>query len=136
MASAENNHTILQNWFLSAALQVFTDPSSKPTTGKITQYSVEPFSQTTTVGSVGQNGDVNVTVSATRQVHIESTIISGSGVVNNVVWVQKLQYENVQNFLNNTSIQVGEIQPLTFDFVYTIHLAGTSNCIRDNVVDA
>ena len=76
-----------------------------------------------------------MTVSATRQVHIESTIISGSGVVNNVVWVQNLQYENVQKFLNNTSIQVGEVQPPRFDFVYTIHLAGTSNCIWDNVVD-
>ncbi|KAF8798027.1 hypothetical protein BYT27DRAFT_7343797 [Phlegmacium glaucopus] len=104
VASAEDDHTILQNWFLSAALQVFTDPSSKPTTGKMIQYSVDPFSQTTTVGSVGGNGDVNVTVSATRRVHIESTIISGSGVVNNVVWVQDLQYKNMQSFLNNASI--------------------------------
>lgn len=75
----------------------------------MTQYSVEPFSQTAIVGSVGSDGDVNVTVSATRQVHIESTIISGSGVVNNVVWDQNLQYKNVQSFLNNASIQVSEI---------------------------
>ena len=109
VASAENNHTINHNWFLSAALQVFTDTSSSPTTGKMTRYSVEPFSQTTTVGSVGENGDVNVTVSATRQVRIESTIISGSGMVNNVVWVQSLEYNNVQNYLSNTTIQVGEI---------------------------
>ena len=108
VASAENNHTINQNWFLSAALQVFTDKSSNPTTGKMTQYSVEPFSKTTTVGSVGENGDFNVTVSATRQLHIESTIISGSGIVNNVVWVQNLEYNNVQNYLSNATIQVGE----------------------------
>ena len=88
----------------------------------MTQYSVEPFSKTTTVGSVGENGDVNVTVSATRQVHIESTIISGSGMVNNVVWVQNLQYNNVHNFLSNTTIQVGEIhyilQSILFDFIF------------------
>jgi len=103
------------------------------------QYSVEPFSQTTTVGSVGKNGDVNVTVSATRRVHIESTIISGNGVVNNVVWFQDLQYKNVQNFLNNASIQVGEIlQCPTFDFVnpIPIHLERASNYIWHDVVDA
>ena len=109
MASAEDDHATNQNWFLSAALQVFTDASSNPTTGHMTQYSVEPFSQTTTVGSVSKNGDLNVTVSATRQVHIESTITSGSGIVNNVVWVQNLEYKNVQTYLNNASIQVGDI---------------------------
>ena len=124
VASAEKNHTINQNWFLSAALQVFTDTSSKPTTGKMTQYSVEPFSHTTAVGSVGKNGDVNVTVSAVRQVHIESTIISGSGMVNNVVWVQNLEYNNVQNYLSNTTIQVGEfhyiLYSISFDFYFLL----------------
>lgn len=109
VVSAENNNTINQNWFLSAVLQVFTDRSSNPTTGKITQYSVELFSKTTTVGSVGENGDLNMTVSATRQLRIESTIISGSGEVNNVVWVQSLDYYNEQNYWNNATIQVGEI---------------------------
>ena len=75
------------------------------------------------MGSVGENGDVNVTVSATRQVHIESTIISGSGMVNNVVWVQSLEYNNVQNFLNNTSesIQVGVIH-------YILHSISLRRC--------
>ncbi|KAF8964688.1 peptide N-acetyl-beta-D-glucosaminyl asparaginase amidase A-domain-containing protein [Flammula alnicola] len=104
VTSAEDDHTILQNWFLSAALQVFVDTSSKPTTGKMTLYSADPFSQTTTTGTVG-NGDVNVTVSATRKIHIESTIISGSGKVNHVVFTQDLQYNNVQNFLDNAQIQ-------------------------------
>ncbi|KAF4614768.1 hypothetical protein D9613_003060 [Agrocybe pediades] len=105
VTSAEADHTILQNWFLSGVLQVFTDPSSKPTTGKITTYSADPFSQTNTVGSVGANGDVNITVSASRKIHIESTIISGSGQLNHVVFTQDLQYKNVQNFLQNTLIQ-------------------------------
>jgi hypothetical protein len=105
VTSAEDDHTILQNWFLSAALQVFLDKSSKPTTGKMTLYSADPFSETTTTGSVG-NGDVNITVAATRKLHIESTVISGSGEVNHVVFTQDLQYKNVQNILNNTQIQV------------------------------
>ncbi|KAF8201834.1 peptide N-acetyl-beta-D-glucosaminyl asparaginase amidase A-domain-containing protein [Pholiota molesta] len=104
VTSAEDDHTILQNWFLSAALQVFLDKSSKPTTGKMTLYSADPFSETTTTGSVG-NGDVNITVAATRKLHIESTVISGSGEVNHVVFTQDLQYKNVQNILNNTQIQ-------------------------------
>ncbi|KAF9564641.1 hypothetical protein CPC08DRAFT_660179 [Agrocybe pediades] len=105
VTSAEADHTVLQNWFLSGVLQVFTDPSSKPTTGKITTYSADPFSQTNTVGTVGANGDVNITVSASRKIHIESTIISGSGQLNHVVFTQDLQYKNVQNFLQNTLIQ-------------------------------
>ena len=129
VASAENNYTINQNWFLSAALQVFIDPSSNPTTGKMTQYSVEPFSKTTTVGSVGENGDLNVTVSAARQLRIESTIISGSGMVNNVVWVQSLEYNNVQNYLSNATIQVGEIcyilHSISFDFFFFCFLFRT-----------
>ena len=103
VVSAENDHTINQNWFLSAVLQVFIDKnSSNPTTGEITQYSGDFFSKTNTVGSVpvGENGDLNVTVSATRQLHIESTIISGSGIVNNVVWDQNLVYNNEQNYQN------------------------------------
>ena len=129
VASAENNYTINQNWFLSAALQVFIDSSSNPTTGKMTQYSVEPFSKTTTVGSVGENGDLNVTVSAARQLRIESTIISGSGMVNNVVWVQSLEYNNVRNYLSNATIQVGEIcyilHSISFDFFFFCFLFRT-----------
>ncbi|KAF8163305.1 peptide N-acetyl-beta-D-glucosaminyl asparaginase amidase A-domain-containing protein [Crassisporium funariophilum] len=105
VTSAESDHTILQNWFLSGLLQVFTDKSNKPTTGKITQYTADPFSRTTTTGSVGTNGDVIVTVSATRNIHIESTIISGSGKTNRVVFDQNLVYKNIQNFLNDSTIQ-------------------------------
>ena len=83
-----------------------TDTSTKPTKGKITKYEVQPFAQTTTTGSVGANGDVNVTITAKRNVLIESQIISGSGKVNNVVFTQSLAYSNLQNYLDNTFIQV------------------------------
>ena len=49
-----------------------------------------------------------MTVSATRKVHIESTITSGSGVVTNVVWDQNLKYSNVQKHVGGT-LFVGEI---------------------------
>ncbi|TFK42579.1 peptide N-acetyl-beta-D-glucosaminyl asparaginase amidase A-domain-containing protein [Crucibulum laeve] len=105
VASAESDHTILQNWFVSGLLQVIMDSSPRRTTGKMTKYSATPFAQSTITGAVGKNGDVNVTVAATRSVHIESDIISGSGKSNHVVWSQNLQYSNIQNFLQNATIQ-------------------------------
>ncbi|KAH8117599.1 peptide N-acetyl-beta-D-glucosaminyl asparaginase amidase A-domain-containing protein [Phellopilus nigrolimitatus] len=105
VASAEANHTLNQNWFVSGLVQVVTDPSGARTTGNITRYEVAPFAVTNTTGSVGANGDVNVTVSATRSVHIEAQVVSGSGTVNNVVFSQELAYSNTQNYLDNTTIQ-------------------------------
>lgn len=107
VASAETNHTTLQNWFVSGVLQVNTDHSSGRTTGNITSYVAEPFASSTTTGNVGDNGDVNITVTATRKIHIEADIISGSGVVTHAIWSQDLQYSNVQNYLEDATIQVG-----------------------------
>ncbi|RDX56537.1 hypothetical protein OH76DRAFT_1509456 [Lentinus brumalis] len=106
VVSAETDHTINQNWFVSGNLQVVTDPSGKPTTGKITRYDAQPFADTTITGNIGENGDVNVTVAATRNIHIESEFTSGSGKTTHVVWTQSLQYSNTQNYLDNTTIQI------------------------------
>ncbi|KAI1794573.1 peptide N-acetyl-beta-D-glucosaminyl asparaginase amidase A-domain-containing protein [Ganoderma leucocontextum] len=106
VVSAEDDHAINQNWFVSGNLQVVTDPSGKPTTGKITQYQADDFAATQTTGSVGTNGDVNVTVAATRNIHIEAEITSGSGKTTHVVWDQRLKYSNTQNYLDNTFIQI------------------------------
>ncbi|KAI0724017.1 peptide N-acetyl-beta-D-glucosaminyl asparaginase amidase A-domain-containing protein [Cerioporus squamosus] len=106
VVSAEADHTINQNWFVSGNLQVVTDPSGKRTTGKITRYDVQPFANTKITGNVGENGDVNVTVAATRNIHIESEFTSGSGKTTHVVWTQSLQYSNTQNYLDNTTIQI------------------------------
>ncbi|KAI0093521.1 peptide N-acetyl-beta-D-glucosaminyl asparaginase amidase A-domain-containing protein [Irpex rosettiformis] len=103
--SAESDHAINQNWFVSGNLQVITDPSGKPTTGNITVFNAPPFPTTSTTGTVGANGDVIVTVAAKHNIHIESHIVSGSGVITNVVWSQQLIYSNTQSFLNNTLIQ-------------------------------
>lgn len=105
VASAEADHTINGNWFVSANLQVITDKSDQPTTGKITAYNVEPYAHSTTTGSI-DNGEVNFTVSATRKVHIEADILSGSGKKSHVVWSQDLSFSNNQQYLANTLIQV------------------------------
>ncbi|KDQ60819.1 hypothetical protein JAAARDRAFT_173070 [Jaapia argillacea MUCL 33604] len=104
VASAETDHTINDNWYVSANLQVVTDPSGRPTTGQITTYDAQPYAQTTTTGSVG-DGDVNITVAATRSVHIEANVISGSGTTTHVVWSQSLEYSNTQYYLDNTYVQ-------------------------------
>ncbi|EPQ58116.1 hypothetical protein GLOTRDRAFT_136892 [Gloeophyllum trabeum ATCC 11539] len=104
VASAESDHAINGNWYVSGNLQVVTDPSGRPTTGKITAYDVQPYAEATTTGSVG-DGDVNITVKATRNVHIESEITSGSGQTTHIVWSQNLQYSNTQYYLNNTYVQ-------------------------------
>lgn len=97
---------VAQNWYVSGNIQVFLDSSSKPTTGKITNYNADPYPVSKVTGSVADNGDVNVTVSATRSLTIEAEIVSGSGKKTLVHWSQNLRYTNDQSFLNDTYVQV------------------------------
>ncbi|ESK96972.1 peptide-n4-(n-acetyl-beta-glucosaminyl)asparagine amidase a [Moniliophthora roreri MCA 2997] len=101
IVSAEDDHTINQNWYVSGLLQIVTDSSTEPTTGKMTIYDVEPYAQSS-AAIVRDNGEVEITVKATRQLHIESTIVSGSGVSIDAVFKQNLQYSNVQIYKNST----------------------------------
>ena len=105
VASAEPDHQINQNWFLSGLLQVKLDASTLPTTGKITRYEVSNFA-TSSVSSSARGVDVNITLSASRSVYIEAEIIAGSGARTEVVFSQNLEYENAQNYLQNFTIQV------------------------------
>ncbi|OCB89705.1 hypothetical protein A7U60_g3184 [Sanghuangporus baumii] len=107
VASAESDdHAINANWFVSGLVQVVTDANSEAqTTGEITLYDAQPFAVAQTTGSVGAGGDVNVTVSASRSVRIEATVVSGSGDVNSVVVRQQLAYSNTQNYLRDTTVQ-------------------------------
>ncbi|KAF9227924.1 hypothetical protein BS17DRAFT_726591 [Gyrodon lividus] len=104
VVSAETNHTLNQNWYVSGLLQVVVDPSGKPTTGKITSYDVQPYAVTETTAAMG-GGDVNITVKAQRSLRIEAVIISGSGQENNVIFQQNLGYINTQYYLNYTYTQ-------------------------------
>ncbi|PCH37957.1 hypothetical protein WOLCODRAFT_148915 [Wolfiporia cocos MD-104 SS10] len=106
VVSAETDHAINSDWYVSGSLQVVTDSSSERTTGSITVYDVQPYATTTTTGSVAADGSsVNVTVTAHRSVHIESTIRSGSGATTYVVWDQNLEYSNTQYYLDDFNVQ-------------------------------
>jgi len=105
VVSAESDHTILQNWYISGSLHVVTDRSSKRTTGKMTAYDVSPFATFSSAGSVGKN-EVDITVTATRRVYIEAEIVTGSGRKVDVVWSQDLSYQNYQCYAQNGTVQV------------------------------
>jgi len=105
VVSAEADHAINANWFVSGLIQIVTDNSTNPTTGTTNIISAPAFANTSITGSSAANGDVNITVTATRSIHIEANITSGSGQTNQVVWKQDLQYSNVQTYQDNTLIQ-------------------------------
>ncbi|KIK57830.1 hypothetical protein GYMLUDRAFT_46042 [Collybiopsis luxurians FD-317 M1] len=100
VVSAEANHSINGNWFVSGLLQVVLDSSSKPTTGRMTVHSANDFADTSITGSVVNFGHFNTTVTATRDIHIEADIFSGSGERTHVVWTQNLHFSNVQTYQN------------------------------------
>lgn len=108
VVSAEDNHTINQNWYVTANLQVVLDPSDKTTTGAMTVHSAPLYASTTTTGKVDAAGDVDFTVKASRNIYIESEVVTGSGMRTHVVWSQTLSYENTQTYRQNASVQVSE----------------------------
>lgn len=107
VVSAESDHSINQNWYVTANLQVLTNAkSSKRTTGNMIVYDVQPYAHTSTSGTVAKNGDLDFTVKANRDIHIESNIITGDGEKIQVVWSQSLSFTNVQTYSGNATIQV------------------------------
>lgn len=136
VVSAEANHTINQNWYVSGLLQVVTDVSDKPTTGKIISHTVEPFARATIVGGVS-DGDVDFTVKATRQIRVESQIISGSGKSTHVVWSQDLEFSNTQSYQGNATYQV---ILSSFEYIVVTNLetqiVPQPDCFWDSKVDA
>ncbi|KAH8978225.1 peptide N-acetyl-beta-D-glucosaminyl asparaginase amidase A-domain-containing protein [Lactarius akahatsu] len=96
VASAESDHHINENWYLSGLLQVNLDSSTLPTTGNITLYQAEDYALSTVTGS--NDSDINIIVNASRSIHIEAEIIAGSGEQTKVVFTQNLEYGNVQNY--------------------------------------
>ncbi len=85
---------------------MFTDPSGRRTTGKILRVDSKPFADSTADGTQDANGDLRFTLKATRSIHIESEIVSGSGRASLVSWKQDLQYSNKQQWLNGFAVQV------------------------------
>ena len=106
VVSAETNHSINANWYVSGLLQVILSSSDLPTTGKITRYEVEDYADTTQTLSSTANNTLSFTVQATRNVHIESEIIAGDGEKTTVVFKQSMTYSDTQSYLRNGSVQV------------------------------
>ncbi|CAE6530645.1 unnamed protein product [Rhizoctonia solani] len=103
--AASTDHSINGNWYVSGNIQVFLDSSSEPTTGKITSYIAPNYGASSVTGIVASN-DVNVTETASRALHIEAELKTGSGKTTKVVWAQDLSFKNVQSYLNNATRQV------------------------------
>lgn len=83
-----------------------------PTTGRITSHQVSPFATTSLHGELAPNGDLNVTVLASRKLQIEAEVTTGHGETTHVVWQQNLQYENLQIYLLNATQQAGPHFPI------------------------
>ena len=83
------------------------DSSNEPTTGNITLYEASDFA-TVLDASVDASGvdRVNIVINASRSVHIEAEITTGSGEQIQVVFTQDLEYGNVLNYLHNFTTQV------------------------------
>ncbi|KAH7107789.1 peptide N-acetyl-beta-D-glucosaminyl asparaginase amidase A-domain-containing protein [Auriculariales sp. MPI-PUGE-AT-0066] len=104
--SAEDSHETNQNWYVSGNVQILLDKTSKPTTGRITKYQVDPYPTSKVTGIVSNNGDVNVTLTASRRLTIEAEITAGSGAKTLVHWSQSLDFINQQSFLEGTYTQL------------------------------
>ena len=104
--SAESNHSINQNWYVTANLQVTLDKSSSPTTGRMMLYQVDPYAHASTSGNARRKGGSDFTLSASRSLRIESQIRTGSGTETHVVWTQSLSYSNAQTYAKNATVQV------------------------------
>ncbi|KAG9091804.1 hypothetical protein FS749_016230 [Ceratobasidium sp. UAMH 11750] len=103
--AASADHSINGNWYVSGNIQVFLDKSSAPTTGKITSYTAPDYGSSDVAG-VAAGTDVNVTETASRGLHIEAQLTTGSGKTTKVVWTQNLSFKNTQSYLNNATRQV------------------------------
>ncbi|KAL1762199.1 peptide N-acetyl-beta-D-glucosaminyl asparaginase amidase A-domain-containing protein [Schizophyllum commune] len=106
VASAEDNHAILGNWYVSGLLQVVTGASEGRTTGNLTAYEVGEYAEAETTGGNTTDGAFVVKVDAKRSVHIESTLVDGDGEETAVVWAQDLQYTSKQTFSADYLVQL------------------------------
>ncbi|KAF9069614.1 peptide N-acetyl-beta-D-glucosaminyl asparaginase amidase A-domain-containing protein [Rhodocollybia butyracea] len=104
VVSGDPGGPINQNWFISGLLQIVTASTSTPTTGNMTVYEADELPVSNASASVAKNGDIIITTTGSRTVHIESNVCSGD-VCTSVVFDQSLQYSNVQSYLDDFNIQ-------------------------------
>ncbi|KIO20433.1 hypothetical protein M407DRAFT_220580, partial [Tulasnella calospora MUT 4182] len=110
VVSAEPDHTILGNWWVSGNIQVVLDPSEKPTKGLIMRYFASPYATSHISGiKHKKSGDVNITVTAEHSLQIEAVLLTGSGTTSTVAWEQSYSFSNTQSYIDNATYQVGEV---------------------------
>ncbi len=83
------------------------DPSNETTTGQITLYQVSDYATLLDASADASGVDhINIVLNASRSVHIEAEITTGSGEQIQVVFTQDLEYGNVQDYLQDFAKQV------------------------------
>ncbi|KAG8953062.1 hypothetical protein FRC04_003009 [Tulasnella sp. 424] len=107
VVSAEPDHTILGNWWVSGNIQVILDPSNQPTKGVITKY-VAPVHATSRIAGNKdkKSGDVSITVAAEHSLQIEALLVTGSGTISVVTWQQSYSFTNTQSYRDGATYQV------------------------------
>ena len=71
----------------------------------MTLHSAPDYATTSTTGSATA-AEVDFTVKASRNIRIESDVVTGSGKTTHVVWTQSLSYTNSLTYRQNASVQV------------------------------
>lgn len=94
--------TINPNWFVSGSIHVRTGNTT--TTGKLKKYEAPPLRATTSGGASAGNETVWTTVSVSRELVIESDIITSDGV-KTVRFSQSLEYINKARYADDGWIQ-------------------------------
>lgn len=105
--------TINPNWFVSGSIHVRTGNTT--TTGKLKKYEAPPLRATTSGGASAGNETVWTTVSVSRELVIESDIITSDGV-KTVRFSQSLEYINKARYADDGWIQVHNVNGCMHDW--------------------
>jgi hypothetical protein len=88
VASAQNGSDFGRTWHIGGSLHMLLDSSPHCTTGEMTRYQITHPNPQTSVSPEGQD------VSASREVHIEAKMTSGSGQALKVVFREALDIKS------------------------------------------
>lgn len=95
--------SINSNWFVSGSVHVSL--GSGRTTGKLVKYDVGALNLKTTGGASSGNETVWTKVTASRKIHVESSLTTG-GRTRRVVFSQDLSYSNDARYADEGWVQV------------------------------
>jgi hypothetical protein len=103
---SDPEHHVLDNWFVSGSLQIFLARTEQWTTGKMVEYSVEPFAETTISTEASDDKEAaRAYVTARRHVHIESRLTI-DGRETSAIFNQAHLFKNLQHYLQGGTYEV------------------------------